>query len=161
MSTPNPMRTALVVAAALVAAVPAHAVSIPAWLDQAITSWNGAHPESQIRFVNVKDSFVWYDMPRTPELGHAQIRDRVGGIVEEHGYAPMDDEEMVTMAAPPVTSGRTSQKKCWSRSFVLNVEAQANTKAVGEDSPGLRQRVLTSLVCEDTATWWAAFRVAE
>ena len=51
-------------------------------------------------------------------------------------------------------------KKCWSRSFVLNIQAENNTKAVGDETSGQRQRMLTSMVCEDTNAWWAAFRVA-
>jgi hypothetical protein len=51
-------------------------------------------------------------------------------------------------------------KKCWSRSFVLNIQAENHTIAVGDEPSGQRQRMLTSLVCEDSATWWAGFRVA-
>jgi hypothetical protein len=149
----------LVVVAIL--AIPCFAASIPSWLDDAISKWNTANPTSQIRFVEIKDSYVWYDVPRTAEVGHAQIRERLNKLVLDHGYKPMDDEEMVTTGKPPVTSGRVVSKKCWSRSFVLNLQAQADTKEVGGESPGQRQRMLTSLVCEDTKAWWAAFRIAE
>lgn len=152
---------ALVLALSAVAATPSRAASVPAWLDAAISKWNGEHPDAAIRFVNIRDSFVWYDMPKTAELGHQQIRERVNAIVLNNNYVPMDEEELVTTGKPPVTSGRSTPKKCWSRSFVLNIQSQSNTKAVGEESAGQRQRMLTSLVCEDTATWWAAFRVAE
>jgi hypothetical protein len=143
----------------LFAAMPSGAAGIPAWLDDAISGWNTGHPEAVIRFVDIKDSFVWYDMPRTPDLGHPQIRQRVNDLVLAHGYAPLDDEEVVTTGKPPVAGAPSTPKKCWSRSFVLNIEAQADTKAIGEDS-GQRQRMLTRLVCEDTESWWAAFRIA-
>jgi hypothetical protein len=146
---------------AVLVTVPCLAASIPSWLDDGISKWNTANPQSPIRFVDIKDSYVWYDLPRTADMGHAQIRERLNKIVMDHGYKPMDDEEMVTTGKPPVTSGRVMAKKCWSRSFVLNLTAQADTKAVGDASPGQRQRMLTSLVCEDSKTWWAAFRVAE
>lgn len=137
----------------------ARAATVPAWLDDGISKWNTANPTSQIRFVNIKDSFVWYDMAKDA-VGQKEIRDRVNGIVLQNGYQPLDDEEMVTTAKPPVTNGRTSPKKCWSRSFVLNIQAQNNTTAVDGEASGQRQRMLTSLVCEDTKAWWAAFRVA-
>src|SRR6185436_2100846 len=110
-----------------------------------------------IEFVNIRDSFVWYQMPKT-ELEHKMIRERVNQIVLANGYAPMDDEELVTTGKPPVTSGRVLAKKCWSRSFVLDLQAQANAKTTGETSATQRQRLLTSLVCEDDSVWWAACR---
>lgn len=143
------------------AAPPCRAASVPAWLDAAISKWNGEHPDAPIRFVNIKDSFVWYDMPKTADIGQQQIRERVNTIVLANNYVPMDEEELVTTGKPPVTSGRSTPKKCWSRSFVLNIQSQSNTKAVGDESPGQRQRMLTSLICDDASTWWAAFRVAE
>jgi hypothetical protein len=148
------------IVAACLAGVLCMAASVPAWLDDAISNWNTAHPETQIRFVDIKDSFVWYDMPKTTEVGQKQIRERVNNIVLGNGYEPLDDEELVTTGRPPVTMGRSAEKKCWSRSFVLNVSAQSDTKAIGGESSGQRQRMLTSLVCEDSAAWWAAFRVA-
>ena len=148
------------VVAACCAGVLCLAASIPAWLDDGISKWNAANPETKTRFVDIKDSFVWYDMPKTAELGHQQIRERVNNIVLSNGYELMDDEELVTTGKPPVTNGRSTEKKCWSRSFVLNISAQGDTKAVGGESSGQRQRLLTSLVCEDSASWWAAFRVA-
>ena len=151
---------AVCVGLCMISATPCGATSIPAWLDEGITQWNSANPETPIRFVDIKDSFVWYDMPKSSDVGQARIREGVNKIVLGHGYVPLDDEEKVTTARPPVTSGRTQSKKCWSRSFTLDVQAQSETKAVGGESPGQRQRMLTSLVCEDSATWWAAFRVA-
>ena len=145
--------------AAAIVVLPCVAASIPAWLDDGISNWNRQHPESRIEFVNIRDSFVWYQMPKT-ELEHKMIRERVNQIVLANGYAPMDDEELVTTGKPPVTSGRVLAKKCWSRSFVLDLQAQANAKTTGETSATQRQRLLTSLVCEDDSVWWAAFRVA-
>jgi len=152
---------AAVLAAGVMVATPCGATSLPAWLDDGISTWNTAHPDTRIRFVAIKDSFVWYDMSKAADLGHQQIRERLNTIVLGHGYKPMDDEERVTTGKPPVESGASTPKKCWSRSFVLDIEAQSNTKAVGGESPGQRQRMLTSLVCEDTATWWAAFRTLD
>jgi len=151
---------ALLVVLAL-AAVPCLAASIPAWLDDGITRWNSANPTTQLTFVNVKDSFAWYQMPKSTEHTLPQLRDRVNKVVLGNGYQPLDDEELVTTGRPPVTAGRSASKKCWSRSFVLNIQAQNDTKARGEDPSGQRQRMLTSLVCDDTSTWWAAFRVAD
>ena len=145
---------------ALIAAAPCGAASIPSWLDDGISRWNAANPDTPFRFVDIKDSFVWYDIAKTAAAGQQQIRERLNQIVLANGYTPMDDEELVTTGKPPATSGRSTAKKCWSRSFVLNISAQSETKAVGgDDSAGQRQRMLTSLVCEDTETWWAAFRV--
>ena len=150
-----------VLAAVLIASPPCGAASVPAWLDDAISKWNAANPGTQIRFVDIKDSFVWYDIPKRADLGSQQIREPVNSIVLGNGYEPLDEEELVTTGKPPVSSGRSSAKKCWSRSFVLNISAQSGTTASGGDSSaGQRQRMLTSLVCEDDATWWAAFRVA-
>mgnify|MGYP001346253510 CR=1 FL=1 len=137
------------------------AATIPAWLDAGITKWNGANPAAPLKFINIKDSYVWYEMPKSTEHTLPEMRDRVNGVVLGQGYKPLDDEELVTTGKPPVASGRSTPKKCWSRSFVLNIQAQSETKATGDESPGQRQRMLTSLVCDDSATWWAAFRVAD
>ena len=148
--------------AALFVATPAPAASVPAWLDEGISNWNHDNPAAAIRFVNIKDQFVWYDMPKTADVTVKEIRDRLKNIVYKNGYEPMDEEDLVTMGKPPVTAGRSAPKKCWSRSFVYNIQAQSGTKAVGDDDPsGQRQRLLTSLICEDSSVWWAAFRVAE
>jgi hypothetical protein len=137
------------------------AASVPAWLDEGISRWNAEHADTPIRFVDIKDSYVWYDIPKTSPADQVRIREGVANIVLANGYEPMDDEDLVTTGTPPVASGRVKPKKCWRSSYVLNIQAQSQTKAVEEDRAGQRQRMLTSLVCEDTATWWAAFRVAQ
>src|SRR5262245_34285787 len=153
---------AAICGAALLVATPTPAASVPEWLDEGISSWNQKNPDAAIRFVSIKDSFVWYDMPKSAELGQKQIRERLKNIVYGNGYEPMDEEDLVTTGKPPVTSGRSAPKKCWSRSFVYNIQAQSNTVAAGDDDhSGQRQRLLTSLICEDASVWWAAFRVAE
>ena len=143
--------------AAGMTATAARAATIPAWLDAGVTKWNDANPAAQLKFINVKDSYVWYEMPKSADHTLPQMRDRVNKVVLGNGYQPLDDEEMVTTGKPPVVSGRAAAKKCWSRSFVLNIQAQA----IGGDPSGQRQRMLTSMVCDDSATWWAAFRVAD
>ena len=161
MSNSKPLAvTAACAAFVLLAITAAGAASIPAWLDEGISTYNTAHPAAKIRFVDIKDSFVWYDMPKASDQQHQELRDAVNTIVQKNGYEPMDDEELVTAAKPPAPGGRTAAKKCWSRSFVLNIKAQSDTKAVDGESGGQRQRMLTSMVCEDTATWWAGFRIA-
>jgi hypothetical protein len=156
------IRWCLSIGLALPAAAPCVAASVPAWLDEGISKFNAAHPGDEIRYVDIKDSFVWYDLPKTAAASLSDVRKRLNEIVLANRYQPMDDEEIVTTARPPVASGRTQAKKCWSRSFVLTIQAQSDTKVVGGSDPaGLRQRLLTSLVCEDVDTWWAAFRVAE
>ncbi len=152
---------ALACVAVLALGIIASATSIPSWLDDGISKYNAKNPSSPIRFVQIKDQFVWYDMAKASDVPLAQIRERIKQIVLDNGYAPMDDEELVTTGRPPVESGASAAKKCWSRSFVLNIAAQGNTKAVGAESPGQRQRMLTNLVCEDTATWWTAFRTLD
>ncbi len=139
----------------------AHAASIPAWLDSGITKWNSANPAAPLKFVDIKDSFVWYQMPKSTDHTLPQMREGVNKVVLANRYQPLDDEEIVTIARPPVVSGKASAKKCWSRSFVLNIQAQNDTKAVGEEPSGQRQRMLTSLMCDDANVWWAAFRVAD
>lgn len=147
--------------AALWVAAPCRAASIPAWLDDGISGWNAKNPATPIRFVDIKDSFVWYDVARTPEIGQQRLREAIREIVNTNGYEPMGDEDLVTTAKPPAQSGPSGSKKCWRRSFVLNIQSQSHTKAVDSDPAGQRQRMLTSLVCEDASTWWAAFRIAE
>jgi len=158
--SPRTSTRILAAVAALVALTTAGATSIPAWLDDGISKYNAANPASKIRFVDIKDQYVWYDMDKTSEVGGKQIRTRINEIVLENGYKPMDDEEKVVTGRPPAKGAAKGQKKCWSRSFVLNLKAQSDTKAVGDESPGQRQRMLTSMVCEDSATWWAGFRTA-
>jgi len=160
--TPKSIAVAALLCAGLVAAAaPAHAASVPAWLDEGIANWNQANPDAAIRFVSIKDSYVWYDMPKAQDIDQKLIRERLKTIVHRNGYEPMDEEDLVTTGKPPVTSGRSTPKKCWSRSFIYNIQAQSNTKAVGDEVATQRQRLLTSMVCEDSSVWWAAFRVAE
>jgi hypothetical protein len=125
-----------------------HAASIPAWLDDAISKWNHENPAVQIRFVDIKDSFVWYMIPDTPETGHKVVRERTYTIAGAHGYQRTEAEELVTTGRPPSPVKPYKDKKCWTRSFTLNLE-------VG------RQRLLTTLVCEDEGYWFAGFRIAE
>lgn len=144
----------------VVSSTPAPAASIPAWLDEAITSWNGENPGLQIQFVDIKDSFVWYFVERSTEIGQKEIRDATYRIVEAHGYRPADDEELVTTARPPTPEGPSrSSKKCWRRSFVLAIDSLSDQKAVESDDTGQRQRMLTSLICEDEKAWYPGFRV--
>ncbi len=112
----NPWPTLLAVVAvgfaAVIATAPAGAASIPAWLDARISTWNASNPAAQIRFVDIKDSFVWYDMTKAADIGHEQIRARINDIVLGNGYEPMDDEERVTTGKPPATmGGRTSPEE--------------------------------------------------
>ena len=137
------------------------AASIPAWLDDAIAKWNAANKPTQISFVDIKDEYVWYTVPNTPKTGNQDIRKSIYDIVQEHGYKPTDDEERITTARPPASK----QKKCWTRSFTLDIQQLSNTTAAGEGGSGgdtgMRQRMLTSLVCQDTSQWFAAFRILQ
>ena len=124
------------------------AASVPAWLDGAITEWNEANPEIRIQFVDIKDSYVWYAVPNTPETGHAELRESIYGIVQRHGYERVEVEELVTTGRPPSpTKSASGDKKCWKRSFTLDLDTG-------------RQRLLTTQVCADSPNWLAGFRVA-
>jgi len=125
-----------------------HAASIPAWLDQAITDFNKNNPTSPIEFVAIKDQYAWYKLPKGGGVDAAAIRSRVYGIAQSSGYSKMSPEELVTTARPPVPSGPAVQKKCWSRSFTMTIQAG-------------QERLLTSLICEDSADWKMAFRVIQ
>ena len=133
-------------ATGLLASSSGHAASIPVWLDDAITTWNEENAAIQIRFVDIKDSYVWYMIPQTTETGHRLIRERVYAIAAKHGYQMTEAEELVTTARPP--SQGNKEKKCWNRSFTLDLE-------VG------RQRLLTTLVCDDETYWFMGFRILE
>ena len=124
------------------------AASIPAWLDDAITTWNQENPELPIEFVDIKDSFVWYMVPHNDEIGVAEIRQRIQRIVEAHGYEKTVEEELVTTGKPPTPLKPYQPKKCWRRSYTLTVD-------VG------RQRMLTTMVCQDTAHWFTGFRIVQ
>jgi hypothetical protein len=141
-----------VLAIGLLVVAPINANSIPAWLDDAITEWNKANPASQIQFVDIKDAYVWYAMAARPELTSKEIRGRVFGIATKHGYAPSQDEEMVTTAKPPAPNGRATAKKCWTMNYQRDVQ-KGNSLS--------QERMLTTLVCEDGANWAAGFRVLQ
>ena len=135
-------------AVALLASAPSQAASIPAWLDQAITDFNKNNPTSPIEFMAIKDQYAWYRLPKGGGIDAADIRGKVYTIAQASGYAKMSPEELVTTARPPVPSGAATQKKCWSRSFSMTVTTG-------------QERLLTSLICEDTADWKMAFRVIQ
>ena len=140
---------------------PCVAASIPAWLDDAITKWNQENENIQIEFVDIKDSFVWYMIPDTEETGHQEIRDGIHKIVREHGYGVTDQEEMVTTGKPPSPTNPYKAKKCWKRSYVRNIEELSNTTVSGGGQSGVRQRMLTTLVCDDAEYWFTGFRILQ
>ena len=125
----------------------AQAAAVPAWLDSAVAARNAAHPELPIEFVDIKDSFVWYKTPKVSETDHQLIRESIYEVARKNGYKETETEELVTTGRPPVASGAHTEKKCWNRSFTLDLEAG-------------RQRLLTTLVCSDEGQWFAGFRVA-
>ncbi len=147
-------------AVAALATAPCLAASIPAWLDDAITGWNARNPAQQFQFAGIKDSFVWYRIQGAPGIGPKEIRDAAYGLAKSHGYVTTDNEELVTTGKPPVDGGPSTPKKCWRRSFVLNLDNLDNTKAVGGEPSGIQQRMLTSMVCDDNPSWAAGFRVS-
>ncbi len=136
----------------LFATPPCSAATIPAWLDDSITSWNTNNPQSRIEFVDIKDSYVWYTMVATPELGSKEIRARVYGIAYKNGYVNNQDDELVTTGKPPTASGPSREKKCWTRSFLRDIQ---------KGSPTTVEQMLTALVCEDGAKWSAGFRILQ
>ena len=138
--------------AAGLSATPCHAASIPAWLDEAISGWNKDHADLPIRFIAIRDSYVWYTMPATPELASKDIRERVYSIALKNGYAMTSDEESVTTATPPSAKGPPKMLKCWNRSFLRDTQS-GNT--------GGGQRMLTTMVCDAQGSWTAGFRVLQ
>jgi hypothetical protein len=144
----------VVLLAALVVAAPApsSAATVPAWLDDAITAYNQAHPEGPIEFVAIKDSYVWYRTAAVPEITSKEIRARIHGITEANGYEKTSDEEMVTTGRPPVTGGAARTVKCWTRSYLRDPM---------RGSTGISQRMLTTMVCEEGGSWAAGFRILE
>jgi hypothetical protein len=124
------------------------AASVPAWLDDGISRWNQENPTLPIQFVEISDSFVWYALPRTAELSSSEIRERIYAISEIHGYVRTAQEELLTTGKPPSGTNRHKAKKCWKRSFTLTVD-------VGQ------QRMLSTLICEDTDTWYMGFRILQ
>jgi hypothetical protein len=143
---------AIVLAIASLSTAPSGAAQIPAWLDDSITSWNTNNPTSTIQFVDIKDSYVWYTMAATPEITSKEIRARVYGIAYKNGYMNSQDEEIVTTGKPPRQSGPAKTTKCWTRSFLRDVQ---------KGSPTTVERMLTTLVCEDGANWSAGFRILQ
>jgi hypothetical protein len=123
------------------------AASIPAWLDDAISEHNEEHPDLTVEFVDIKNSFVWYMTPRVSATQHKRIRESVYEIAQENGYKRTEEEELVTTGKPPSPTDPYSAKKCWKRNFTLDLETG-------------RQRLLTTLVCEDRSFWFAGFRIA-
>ena len=139
---------------ALLAAPSASAANgqIPAWLDDAIASRNQANPDNPITFVAIKDSYIWYTVSNTPPKSGKEIRERVYAIARENKYATNQDEEIVTTANPPVTSGASKARKCWTRSFLRDVQSASATTV---------QRMLTTMVCEGDSNWYAGFRILQ
>jgi hypothetical protein len=144
--------TACLAGNGVLAAAPGNAAQIPAWLDDGISEWNKANAANQIQFVDIKDSFVWYAMAGTPNLSAKDVRGKIYGIAYKSNYANMQDEEIVTTGRPPVKSGPATAKKCWSRSFLRDIQQKSDTTV---------QRMLTSMVCEDAPNWSIGFRVAQ
>jgi hypothetical protein len=136
------------VAATLFAIIPVNAASIPAWLDDAITQWNEENPEVKIQFVEIKDSFVWYMIPNTDEIGSKELRESIYEISQKNGYTKMEAEELITLGRPPSPTGPGKQKKCWQRGFTLEIDTG-------------RQRMLTTQVCADGDNWFAGFRIVQ
>jgi len=136
------------------AAAPCHAGagSVPAWLDDAIGEYNKANAASPITFVDIKDSYVWYTMAGSPELASKDIRTRVYNIAYRNGYANNQDEEIVTTGKPPVPNGVVKTRKCWTRSFLRDIQ---------KASPTTVERMLTTMVCEDGPNWSAGFRILQ
>jgi len=151
--------------AGLATATPCNAASIPAWLDDAITGWNEENTATPIEFLEIKDDFVWYTIPKTKEIGSKDVRGSIYEMVQEHGYQQTDDEERVTTGKPPSPVTPYKTKKCWTRSWVLNIEELSNTTAAGgrggHGRSGQRQRMLTSQVCDDTPYWVTGFRILQ
>jgi hypothetical protein len=144
------LREALV-AAAFVATL-GSAAQIPAWLDDGIANWNKAYPANQAKFLNIKDSYVWYSITGTPDLSSKDIRAKAYGIAYKSGYANTQDEEIVTTGTPPAVSGPAKAKKCWTRSFLRDVQKGSDTTV---------HRMLTSMVCEDSPNWAVGVRTAQ
>jgi len=149
----HPLRTIALACAGLLvfcllAGSVAQAASIPAWLDDAISVWNDENPATQIRFVEIKDSYVWYMIPKTEQTGNKAVRERTYAIAERHGYQKTEREELITTGRPPSPNKPYRDKKCWSRGFTLDLD-------VG------RQRMLTTLVCDGDSDWFAGFRILE
>ena len=103
--------SASIVAIGLLSAGVAMAASIPAWLDDGITKWNQENPDVRMQFLAIKDSFVWYMVPKTEAIGTAEIRKRIYAIAEAHGYQKTVEEELVTTGKPPSPTKPYQAKK--------------------------------------------------
>lgn len=153
---------AAVALAVLLSTTPVSAASIPAWLDEAISTWNEENKTMPIEFVDIKDQFIWYAVADTPEIAGTDIRTSIYDLVLQHGYEVTDQEERVTTGKPPSELSPYKKKKCWTRSFVRNIEELSNTTSVGGGNrSGIRQSMLTSLVCEDGDDWFTGFRILQ
>ena len=138
------------------------AASIPVWLDDAITEWNDKTPNVQIAYLDIKDSYVWYMIPDTDDINSTDIRKGVFNLAIGNGYKITAEEELITTGKPPSPTAPYREKKCWTRSFVLDVQELSNTTAAGSNqNSGIRQRMLTSMVCEDSQYWYAGFRILQ
>ena len=128
-----------------------HAASIPAWLDDAITEFNKNNPAMQIEFVDIKDSFVWYTIPKTAEIDGPEIRARIHALIQRHGYEKVNEEELVTTGRPPNKPSKTM--KCWRLSFFLSSTSETRAMSGG--------RMITNMVCKDDQKWFTGFRIAQ
>jgi len=153
---------ALIIVGMLVAGIAA-AASIPAWLDDAISEWNSEseNKEIPIRFVDIVDSYVWYMLPQNDQFGQKEIRARVHEIAQANGYTTTDEEELGTTGKPPSPVNPYQPKKCWRRSYVLDIQALSDTRAQGDKRAAQRQRMLTSMICEDEGYWFMGFRILQ
>ena len=155
----NPLRKTIAVSffalltIGVLSTTPSAANTIPAWLDDSITKYNANNPTNPIKFVGVRDAYVWYSLVPTPEVGSKEIRDRVYALAYENGYKNTQLEESVTTGKPLTASGQVTPSKCWTRSFLL--------EASGEGSSPGTSRMLTTLVCQGDANWSAGFRIVQ
>lgn len=156
-------RFTLLAFAALLA-LAATAASIPAWLDEAVTEYNSENADAPLRFVDIKDSYVWYMTPDPKGASGKEIRGSIYQLIVNEGYELADSEEMVTTGKPPTPTAPYKAKKCWTRSFVITIDELSNTTMAGAGTgqrSGVRQRMLTSMVCQDGASWWMGFRTLQ
>jgi hypothetical protein len=137
------------VAIFVMATVLTYAASIPVWLDDAITEFNEKNQNIQFQFVDIKDSFVWYVVPDTDEIGSKDIRDGIYRLAQVNGYKMTADEELITTLRPPSQNSPSTDKKCWKRSFTL------------DGGTGSAGRMLTTYVCQDQEQWLAGFRILQ
>jgi hypothetical protein len=124
----------------------AWAASVPVWLDDAITAYNEKSSSIKIQFMDIKDSFVWYVIPDSEEIGSKDIREGIFRIAQASGYQVMEGDELITTTRPPTPGRAHTDKKCWKRSFAMEGEAP---------------RVLTTYVCQGDAEWYAGFRTLQ